>query len=372
MSFGDGYDASQQTAYLDSMLRWGMDWLIKTNPDADTLYVLVGTTDVDDVYWGGDQSIPQPRKSYKITRENPGTEAFASCAAAFAATSFLYNGGSLANNMSATSGSPASLKNTTYSAQLLGHAKTLWNLASTTKQQYYQKVVPQLKNVYASSDYLDDLTWGATWMAVATGDPSYLTTAQNYYTQGGYPARNGALNWDQKAPALPVLLAQVAQSNPSFGLDASKWRADAESWLDPLVGGTMYQSYSTKGSDGQPGLFWFDGDSDSASLNPALNAAMLILQYEGLASSTTKANSYRSFADGQIDYALGKNPMNVGALERASERASQLTSCPSPALTSDLPPCQTVSLHRRRASKQSSKPALGTRVRRQQCRHDQH
>ena len=26
---GEGYDMANQTAYLDSMLRWGLDWLIK-------------------------------------------------------------------------------------------------------------------------------------------------------------------------------------------------------------------------------------------------------------------------------------------------------------------------------------------------------
>ena len=25
----EGYDVANQTAYLDSMLRWGLDWLIK-------------------------------------------------------------------------------------------------------------------------------------------------------------------------------------------------------------------------------------------------------------------------------------------------------------------------------------------------------
>jgi hypothetical protein len=26
-----GYDLANQTAYLDDMLRWGLDWLIKVN-----------------------------------------------------------------------------------------------------------------------------------------------------------------------------------------------------------------------------------------------------------------------------------------------------------------------------------------------------
>jgi len=40
---GKGYDDAGQTAYLDSTLRWGLDWLIKAHPNPDTLYVQVGT-----------------------------------------------------------------------------------------------------------------------------------------------------------------------------------------------------------------------------------------------------------------------------------------------------------------------------------------
>jgi hypothetical protein len=38
---GNGYDDAGQTAYLDSTLRWGLDWLIKAHPKPDTLYVYV-------------------------------------------------------------------------------------------------------------------------------------------------------------------------------------------------------------------------------------------------------------------------------------------------------------------------------------------
>lgn len=37
---------------------------------------------------------------------------------------------------------------------------------------------------------------------------------------------------------------------------------------------------------------WWDGDSDSASLNPAMNAAMLLARYAPIASTTEKTHSY--------------------------------------------------------------------------------
>ena len=59
------------------------------------------------------------------------------------------------------------------------------------------------------------------------------------------------------------------------------------------------------------GLLWYDGDSDDASLNPALNAAMLLMRFAdaGLASTAEKGQSYVQFAQKQLDYALGNNPM---------------------------------------------------------------
>lgn len=41
---GEGYDASNQTAYLDDMLRWGLDWLIKV--DTQFIVFLVATQDL--------------------------------------------------------------------------------------------------------------------------------------------------------------------------------------------------------------------------------------------------------------------------------------------------------------------------------------
>ena len=63
------------------------------------------------------------------------------------------------------------------------------------------------------------------------------------------------------------------------------------------------------------GLLWYGGDSDDASLNPALNAAMLLMRYadSNLASTSDKAVSYVTFAQKQLNYALGNNPMTSTA-----------------------------------------------------------
>lgn len=45
--WGQGYDNANQTPYLDSILRNGLDWLIKAHPEPNALYVQVGDGDLD-------------------------------------------------------------------------------------------------------------------------------------------------------------------------------------------------------------------------------------------------------------------------------------------------------------------------------------
>ena len=40
------------------------------------------------------------------------------------------------------------------------------------------------------------------------------------------------------------------------------------------------------------GLLWYPGDSDDASLNPALNAAMLLTRYAQIATTPDKKKNY--------------------------------------------------------------------------------
>lgn len=303
MMYGSGYDAAGQTSYLDETLRVGLDWLLEASSQQDTLVVLIGNSGV---YWGGDQDIPTTRPSYTVTRQKPGTDIFGSCASALTSASMLYAGTALPLGPN-SNGTAASLRNTTYSQTLLKRAETLFNLAQTaTPQQVYQTAVPQVKWAYPSTDYADELVLSSTFLAMATGNKTYSDYAQTTYTANHFPFSNGALNWDQHTPATPVLLTQASLLDAGLDLNTTKYQSDSEYWLDLILNGQMDQTFSTSG-----GLFWFKGDSDSASLNPSMNAASLAVTYHGMASSTQKGQGYLNWALSQQDYALGKNPMNA-------------------------------------------------------------
>ncbi|KZT50854.1 glycoside hydrolase family 9 protein [Calocera cornea HHB12733] len=305
--FGQGYDLANQTAYLDEMLRWGLDWLIKAHPDNSTFYVQVGDDAIDNNYWGGDQDIPTPRPSYQVNDTNPGTDATAQASAAFSSCSFLYAGGVLNSTSDATA--PTGIRNQTYADTLLQHAVGLWGLSvNASGVNRSQDAVPEVGDAYPSSGYGDDLTLAALFLALATSSPSTYQQALLYYSKYKLSGSNAVLNWDSKVPAIYTLLTELALARPSWGGSANLtgWRSEAERWMDGVAAGGKGGAYMTDG-----GLLYYPGDSDSASLNPALNAAMALTHYAPIASTSDKANAYLDFATSQVNYTLGDNPMSA-------------------------------------------------------------
>ncbi|CAE6422473.1 unnamed protein product [Rhizoctonia solani] len=304
IEFGTGYDDAKQTPYLDDMLRWGLDWMIKAHPDSGSLVVQVGTGDVDNNYWGNDQNFPTPRISYLINSTHPGTDAAAAASAAFSTCSILYSG----SKSTFANSAPASLADTNYANTLRTHATQLFSLAANSTFATFTSTLPAVRDVYPSSGYMDDLILSAVTLGAATNQSAYINQALSWWRDSGLAGSDNVLNWDSKAPAIPVMLAQLASAQPQLlpsSSSLSNWQNEAEGYLDRIVNGKS-RGYLTNG-----GLLYYDGDSDSVSLNPSLNVAMLMLHYAPLATSNEKRNAYTSYARGQTAYALGKNPMNV-------------------------------------------------------------
>ncbi|KAJ7086757.1 glycoside hydrolase family 9 protein [Mycena epipterygia] len=311
IDYGKGYDMANQTAYLDSMLRYGLDWLIKAHPSPSTLYVLVGDTNLDDAYWGGDQNIPTNRPSYAINDTRPGTDAAAGASAAFSACAALYSGrtfnGSYANPA-------ARLQDETYATLLSIHAQQLYTFAvnATGGQKTYQSSVPQVAASYGSSSYGDELAIAALFLAWSNASATYYQEAQHYFQQYQLSGENSVFNWDSKTPGVYVLFAQIAQSSSGLGGNLTLWQAECERYFDAIV------NNHGPGFLTNDGLLFYNGDSDDATLNPALNAAMLLTRYAQMASTSDKKASYAKFAQNQLDYVLGKNSMSGSPSRLAS------------------------------------------------------
>lgn len=166
----------------------------------------------------------------------------------------------------------------------------------------YQTSVPVAGEAYASSSYQDELALAALFLASAENSTELYSQAEGYYEKfklGGY---YGAFNWDSKTPGLPVLFSQLAQAG--LGGNMNKWQEEAEQYFDNIVNkkgpasltkgwcDISFRMHSALIFPHPGGLLWFNGDSNDASLNPALNAAMLLTRYAPMATSSNRTTSY--------------------------------------------------------------------------------
>jgi endoglucanase len=217
---------------------------------------------------------------------SPGTDAAASASAAFSMCSMLYS-----NTTLSTFSQPSTLlSDQNYSTTLLLHASDLYTFASSNPSSYrtYIQSNPALGDTYPSSGYQDDLTLAALALGIATNSSQLISSANSFYSKYSLSSQNGVLNWDSKTPMISILFSQSAFAN---GGD-NKWQVESERYLDNIITiskGKKGQGggYLTKG-----GLLYYPGDSDEASLNPALNAAMLMGHYAPMASTKDKGAAY--------------------------------------------------------------------------------
>ncbi|KAI8989993.1 Six-hairpin glycosidase-like protein [Pilobolus umbonatus] len=280
----NGYEKANEVDHLQEMMRWGTDWLMQAHPDSDTLYVQVGDGAVDNNYWGPDTNIPQPRPSYRVNRTVIGTDAVALTSAALASASYLYR---------------YHLNDPAYADKLLSAATSLFQLAdSATPYRTYTKSLPKISKFYRTNNYTSQLTFAALWMSKATDNDIYLQKASDYFDRfnlGGQPI--GIMDWSDQTSAVFVLGAELDPQNTKYSVAAKKT-------LDTIIKtGSDSPCTFTKG-----GLLWCEGSSNSNSLMPAQDTALLALLYNEIDSSK---KGYVKFAVQQIEYLIGNNFMRT-------------------------------------------------------------
>lgn len=166
---------------------------------------------------------------------NPGTDAAAGAAAAFAACSNLYRN----KGFNGTPSGPATLTNTSYADTLLTHAKSLYSFALNAKggRKVYQTSVPTVARSYASNDFGDELAIAALFLSWATDSQDMFNQATAHWANYNLGGQSRVFNWDSKVPGLPILFTQVLRSSNNITGDNSNWQSQAEQYLDMIVQG---------------------------------------------------------------------------------------------------------------------------------------
>jgi hypothetical protein len=249
----------------------------------------------DHKWWGAPEVFPNVRPAFKIDAQHPGSDLASEVAASLAASSMLFKG-----------------SNPAYAAELIKHAKELYQFADKYRGLYHE-AIPDVVDFYKSwSGYTDELVWGALWLYIATGEKTYLTKAESLYgelpkePQSTTPKFKEALSWDDKTYGCYVLLAKLTNKQ--------QYHTDVQRWLDwwshgysvRLSGG---KSWSTEeGIQYTPGgLAWV---RQWGPIRYAANTAFLAFVYSDCKDVPAKKKEiYYKWAKSQIDYALGNNEL---------------------------------------------------------------
>ena len=319
---GGWYDAGDHVkfnlpmAYSASMLAWGiyqypdgvekaglmdtyvnnlefvLDYFADCDKGSEVVYQ-VGIGKADHTWWGPVSLLEYGMEDNGHTIEEARAALTASkgCGAVFGEMA-----AALAAGYAATDGKISASKRADY----LKHAKNIYDLAKASpNDDVYNKSDAQ--GFYQSSHVYDQLLYAADWLYIATGDETYLSDAKGYLSKlptmlGEDCIAYGWVHcWDDNTQGAMLLYAIISGDK-----DAS---AHVKKHVDRWVAGTE----ATK-IDG--GLRWL---SNWGCLRYASTAAFCA----AVASDTVlkdQESVYMDFAETQINYALGDNPLKQSYL----------------------------------------------------------
>ncbi|MBN2440381.1 MAG: glycoside hydrolase family 9 protein [Spirochaetales bacterium] len=278
----------EQSGLLDTILdeiKWATDYFMKCHPEPDVYYYDCGYGESDHSCWVPPEVVHlfTERTSFKVDPSTPGSDVTSQASAALTLASLIFE-----------PTDPA------YAAECLTHARDLFDFADT-----YQGRFP-LDNFYQSGGFTDDLTWAAVWLYIATGEQEYLDKALNYIPipeLGGHHTHC----WDDVTYGAAIKLAQITK-DPAY-IEKVEVNLD---WWQPN-GGLTY----TPG-----GLAYL---SNWGVLRYASTAAFIAFVWsdDETVCSPGKRDAYRTFAEKQLNYALGDNPRNSSYVVGFGENASK-------------------------------------------------
>lgn len=292
--FPDAFAQSGQRDHLVEILRWYSDCFLKsTFRDASGNIVAfcyqVGEGSVDHTYWGPPElqsPTLDPRPAYFATAETPASDQAAGHAAALAAIGLVLQ-----------------KSDPVYSAKCIDTARALYSFAVAHRGLGYSG------GFYNSSYDDDELAWAATWLLTATGNTQYLTDIESIsgnlftgflkriITSTGDNWQNiWVHSWDTVWGGVFVRLAEIT-NNPKYVYYA-RWNVEFWSGV-PHQDPTDHNFLAAT-----PAGFRVINTWGSARYNCAAQLCALIMR------KMTGRAEFSDWARGQMDYIMGKNPMN--------------------------------------------------------------
>nr|BBJ26603.1 GH9 cellulase [Xylophaga rikuzenica] len=269
VAFPDAYEATGQTAMACDSVRWPLEYFLKCwIPSENKFYAQVGDGNSDHSFWGSPENMRMSRPASAVTTSCPGSDVAGKTVSALASGYLVFKD---------TCGDAS------FAADLLSAAESLYAFAKNNKGLYDDCMAAG--DFYSSSSYQDELAAAAAWMAKATGESSYLSDARSFYPNG----TAWGFNWNDDNVGAAVVLYDVT------GEDFFK---------NDVV--NFVSSYSSGRVQKTPcGLSYRDKWGPNRH---AANAAFIATLAASLGLNANEANEY---AQSQINYILGDNPLGI-------------------------------------------------------------
>lgn len=268
--FKDTFVAKGQDGYMLNILKHFNDYFLRSFPDDTTFYYQCGDGTTDHGYWG-----PPELQTTKLTTRptlyaaTPSAPASDICGNTAASLALMYLN--------------CKEQDAEYAEKCLTAAKKLFAFGN----KYRGK--SQSGGFYGSTSYLDDLTWGAIWLYLATNDQAYLTAANALMLEKGIDGVNDysstwAYCWDDVFAGVFIKLAQITK-DPKYIKIAE---GNLNYWIKDVPASAGGMKYINS---------W-------GALRYTAAECMLALVYY----KTNPEEKYLNFAKEQMDYMLGDNP----------------------------------------------------------------
>ncbi|XVF41372.1 hypothetical protein PTKIN_Ptkin01aG0275200 [Pterospermum kingtungense] len=293
IDFGSKLTDKKEMANSLSAVKWGTDYLMKAHPEPDVLYGELGDGDSDHACWMRPEDMNTPRTSFKIDGQHPGSDLAGETAAALAAASIAFRA-----------------SDASYSNQLLGHAKQLFDFGRN-HQSEYQSSISAAGEFYSSSGFEDELLWAAAWLYRATSEQTYLDYLSGTGNTGGTRTQ---FSWDDKYVGAQVLASKlVLEGHGGKSGKMGEMKSEAEQFICSCA---QKGNNNVKKSPG--GLLWFQEWNNLQYTTTAAFIATVYSNYLSHAKASIQCpggalqpSDLVDLARAQVDYILGSNPKKM-------------------------------------------------------------
>uniref|UniRef100_A0A7N0RJS5 Endoglucanase n=1 Tax=Kalanchoe fedtschenkoi TaxID=63787 RepID=A0A7N0RJS5_KALFE len=303
IEFEDQISGAGELKHALEAIKWGTDYFVKAHTSPGVLWAEVGDGDTDHYCWQRPEDMTTSRKAYKIDQTHPGSDLAGETAAAMAAASIVFK-----------------KSNPHYSHLLLHHAQQLFEFADKYRGAYDASIA-EVKSYYASvSGYKDELLWAALWLYKATDTDIYLDYVVNKaHCFGGIGWSISEFSWDVKYAGIQLIASQlfVDEKHKRHSHILEQYKEKAEFYLCSILN-------KNNGSNVErtPGGLLYVRQWNN--LQYVSTATFLLTVYSDFLKSANQELSCRDgnvdhqelleLAKTQVDYILGRNPMNMSYL----------------------------------------------------------